>query len=287
MNDRKSPSRLGRGLASLLGDDAEMSAPAADRRSLPITFLAPGPFQPRQAMPEEALDELADSIRKHGILQPILVRPTPEMADRYQIIAGERRWRAAQRAGLHEVPVHIRSLDDVSAMAAALIENLQRQDLNAIEEAEGLRRLAVEFEMTQETVAASVGKSRSHVTNMIRLLTLPNSVQFDVRRGALSAGHARALLAHPDPSKAAMAVLARGLTVRQTEALAKAGDRAPAKQRPVAAAPDGEMLARELASHLGLRVSITTDGQKGEVRLAFNNYDQFEGIVRLLKGGDS
>ncbi len=285
MSDRKGSSRLGRGLASLLGEDSVADA-NVDRRSLPVALLTAGPFQPRQVMAEGPLDELADSIRVHGILQPLLVRPDPDRADCYQIIAGERRWRAAQKVGLHDVPVHVRDLDDVSAMAAALIENLQRQDLNAIEEAEGLKRLAIDFGMTQETVASSVGKSRSHVTNMIRLLTLPNSVQSDVKRGALSAGHARALLGHPDPAKAALAVLARGLTVRQTEALAKAGVRPSAKHRAISTSPDSEAIARELSTHLGLRVTIGTDGRKGEVRLAFSNHDQLEAILRLLKSGD-
>ena len=285
MSERKNVPRLGRGLASLLGDDHPSDKDVGDRRSLPVANLVPGPFQPRQDMPDDALEELAASIRMHGVLQPILVRPDPSQPDRFQIIAGERRWRAAQKAGLHDVPVHIRILDDAASLAAALIENLQRQDLNAIEEAEGLRRLATEFAMTQEAVASSIGKSRSHVANTIRLLSLPASVQFDVRRGALSAGHARALLGHPEPVKAANAVLSRGLNVRQTEALSKPTSRQnePAmRSRPE---HDVEAVERELTHHLGLRVTVRFQGDRGEIRLPFSGLDQFDGLVRLLKGG--
>lgn len=183
---------------------------------LGVDLLAPGPFQPRVDMDEGRLNELADSIRSRGVLQPILVRPDPDQKGRYQIIAGERRWRASQRAGLHEVPVHVRLLDDADAMAAALVENLQRADLNAIEEAEGLQRLLTDYALTQEELAGAVGKSRPHIGNILRLLNLPEAVRQKVRDGLLSAGHARALLAHPDPCAAADIVIARGsMCVRQ------------------------------------------------------------------------
>ena len=214
------PPRLGRGLAALLGD---RSPDAPDRSSegihaLPIELLEAGPFQPRQIMEPDSLEELTESIRARGILQPILARPHPDQPGRYQIIGGERRWRAAQRAGLHAIPVHVRHLADAEAMAASLVENLQRQDLNAIEEAEGLHRLMRDYAMTQEELAGAVGKSRSHVANTIRLLQLPASVRREVMNGALSAGHARALIGHPDPAKAALAVIADASQQRALEA---------------------------------------------------------------------
>jgi ParB family chromosome partitioning protein len=284
MSDRKErPLRLGRGLASLLGETDASDDAGAAKHILPVTMLSPSPFQPRMQMSDEALEELAASIRKHGILQPILVRPDPAHHQHYQIIAGERRWRAAQRAGLHDVPVHVRNLSDADALAAALIENLQRQDLNAIEEAEGLRRLSEEFGLTQEMVATSVGKSRSHVANTMRLLSLPKSVQHDVRRGALSAGHARALIPHPDPARAALAVLARGLNVRQTEALSKQVARPPktaAKSSPLI---DTTTLERELTAHLGLVARISFNGSGGQLSVTYDTLEQLEGLITLLK----
>ncbi len=287
MNDRKERSpRLGRGLAALYGDLPDNPADAAGlRQVVAVTALTAGRFQPRRDMSEEALEELASSIKTHGVLQPILVRPDPDHRGNYQIIAGERRWRAAQLAGLHEVPVHVRELGDADAVAAALIENLQRQDLNPIEEAEGLRRLSDEFKLSQDALAASVGKSRSHIANMLRLLTLPASVQGDVRRGALSAGHARALLMHPDPAKAAMAVLARGLNVRQTEALAKPSSPSAPIGEPTSAEFETAALEKELAAKLGLKARISFDGRGGQVVLGYRSLDQLEGLLRLLGVG--
>ncbi|AOX20865.1 ParB/RepB/Spo0J family partition protein [Kozakia baliensis] len=288
---KKVSPRLGRGLAALLGDQASELAKATQQApeaakalaTLPIELLEPGPFQPRQDMDEGRLAELADSIRSRGVLQPILVRPHPEEAGRYQIIAGERRWRASQLAGLHEVPVHARPLDDGDAMAAALVENLQRADLNAIEEAEGLQRLLTDYALTQEELAGAVGKSRPHIGNTLRLLNLPESVRKQVRDGLLSAGHARALLSHPDPAAAAAIVIARQLNVRQTEALAK---QPSLKEPPPAKAPrDGEIvqLERDLSSRLGLKVKIEFDGKGGFLRVDYRNLDQFDGLMRLLK----
>ncbi len=283
MSDRKErPSRLGRGLASLLGEAEINVSGGLSQRSLPVSSLVPGPLQPRRGMAEDALDELTTSIRTHGVLQPILVRPSPGEDQVFQIVAGERRWRAAQRAGLHEVPVHIRALDDATALAASLIENLQRQDLNAIEEAEGLRRLLEEFGLTQEMVANSIGKSRSHVANMMRLLTLPTAVQHDVRRGALSAGHARALLTHSDPAAAANLVLSRGLNVRQTEALSKSPDKHPPQYPKSETLIDVDALERELTSLLGLRVRILAKGGQGEICLVYKSLDQLDGLVKAL-----
>ncbi len=284
MTDRRDrPSRLGRGLASLIGDTSEHEHHHDAHASVAVLQLEPGPFQPRRDMAEDALDELTASVRTHGVLQPILVRPMPGKDRHFQIIAGERRWRAAQRAGLHEVPVHIRDFDDGTALAAALIENLQRQDLNAIEEAEGLRRLIDEFGLTQERVAVSVGKSRSHIANMTRLLGLPASVQHDVRRGALSAGHARALLGHVDPAKIAATVLARGLNVRQTEAIARSPDRHPVRSARSPQPVDIEALEQELTSSLGLRTNVSFDGSKGQITIRYNSLDQLDGLLRLLK----
>ena len=272
--------RLGRGLASLLGDAVPPSGAGANRTSLPVTALEPGPFQPRTSMDPGALAELADSIKRQGVLQPILARPHPKKAAAYQIIAGERRWRAAQAAGLHEVPVLIRSLADTEAMAAALVENLQRQDLDAIEEAEGYRRLLSDFGLTQDNLGGLVGKSRSHVANTLRLLQLPPSVRAHVQSGALSAGHARALLVHPDAATAAQVVLAKGLNVRQTEALASQKPAAP----PPRPKPDAEhaQLERELSLSLGLDVRIQVAGRGGTVRISYRSLDQFDALMERL-----
>jgi ParB family chromosome partitioning protein len=277
------PPRLGRGLSALLGDaPAPAAAPAGEGgRMLPIEALEPGPFQPRGAIQPQALEELAASIRAHGVLQPILVRAKPGAAGTYQIIGGERRWRASQLAQLHEVPVVIRALDDRAAMAAALVENLQRQDLNPLEEAEGLRRLLDEFGQTQEALADAVGKSRSHVGNMLRLLSLPPPVREMLRQGALSAGHARALLTAADPALLAVEIVGRGLNVRQTEALvaAKAAGRAP---KPAARPSDTAALERELSAKLGLKVQVKHRGKAGEVVLQYRDLDQLDGLIQLL-----
>nr|WP_321984129.1 ParB/RepB/Spo0J family partition protein [uncultured Lichenicoccus sp.] len=296
MSPRKEPppSRLGRGLAALLGDAppalSRASSAEPSVHSLPVEALEAGPFQPRQAMETEALAELAASIRSRGILQPILARPDPARSGIYQIIAGERRWRAAQLAGLHDVPVHIRALDDGDAMAAALVENLQRQDLNPIEEAEGLQRLIGEFGLSHDELAGAIGKSRSHVANTVRLLQLPQTVRSEVENGALSAGHARALLGYPDPAKAALKVIAQRLTVRQTEALAHeqhTASRLPPDPRPKSSDgarkdPETAALERSLREKLGLRVQIIFDGKGGSLRIAYDNLDQLDGVLALL-----
>ena len=272
--------RLGRGLAALLGE-----APAAagePTRALAVDLLEPNPFQPRGAMDHRALDELTSSIKASGILQPLLARPHPTSPGRYQLIAGERRWRAAQAAGLHDVPVLIRHMPDGEAMAAALVENLQREDLNAIEEATGYRRLMDEFSLTQEALSSAIGKSRSHIANTLRLLKLPQSVRDQLARGELSPGHARALLGHHDPAAIADAVIQHGLNVRQTEALMERPARDPAQ--PGRADPETEALARELSSRLGLKVEIAFNGSSGNVRLHYASLEQLDGIVTLLNG---
>jgi ParB family chromosome partitioning protein len=295
--------RLGRGLAALLNEvhltsplateaaTAEGAAPGAVR-DLPIELLEPGPFQPRSPVDRESLTDLVASVRARGVLQPLLARPHPATPGRYQIIAGERRWRAAQIAGLAEIPVLLRALADADAMAAALVENLQRQDLDAIEEAEGYRRLVGEFGLSHDDLAQAVGKSRSHVSNTLRLLNLPEDVRVEVKNGRLSAGHARALLAHPDPGKAALQVLARGLNVRQTEALAAGmGAAAPitltgaSPREPRRKSPEAEAVERDLTERLGLRVEVIEAGAGGSVRVHYRSFDQLDGLIALLGRG--
>lgn len=285
MSAKESAPRLGRGLAALLGDAAiTRQADVPGIRNLPIDTLEPSPYQPRRPIDPGSLDELIASIRAHGILQPLLARPHPDAPGRYQIVAGERRWRAAQAAGLHELPVLLRPLADSEAMAAALVENLQRQDLNPIEEAEGYRRLLDEFGLSQESLGEAVGKSRSHVANTLRLLNLPPRVQAEVRTGGLTAGHARALLAHPEPEKAALHVIARGLNVRQTEALAAQRTEmlAPEADTGQRKDPDIAALERTLAARLGLEVSIKPQGKGGSLRIRYRSLDQLDGLITLL-----
>jgi ParB family chromosome partitioning protein len=282
----KKPTRLGMGLSALIGDASPPAAPPQGApRTLPIEALEPSPFQARTTPDPAALAELAASIQEHGILQPILVRPKPGAAGRYQILGGERRWRAAQQARLHEVPVVIRDLDDRTAMAAGLVENLQREDLNALEEAEGYARLMSEFGLKQESLGQAVGKSRSHVANTLRLLNLPPRVRELLRSGALTAGHARALLGAQDPERLAGMVVVRGLSVRQTEALAAAAPRDPATRRPPRQDPDIAALERRLSEKLGLKVAIRAAGKGGQVTITYRDLDQLDGVLRLLDPG--
>ncbi|MBR0672632.1 ParB/RepB/Spo0J family partition protein [Roseomonas soli] len=271
------------GLSALMGDSqAPAAATGAAPRTLPIDALEPGPFQARSTPDAAALAELAASIEEHGILQPILVRPKPGTTGRYQILGGERRWRAAQQARLHDVPVIIRELDDRAAMAAGLVENLQREDLNALEEAEGYARLIEEFGLKHEGLGQAVGKSRSHVANTLRLLNLPQRVRDMLRQGTLSAGHARALLGAEDPERLAGLVVVRGLSVRQTEALAAAAPRDPAARRVTKQDPDTAALERRLTERLGLRVAIKTAAKGGQVTISYRDLDQLDGVLRLL-----
>ncbi|MBC9179223.1 ParB/RepB/Spo0J family partition protein [Pseudoroseomonas ludipueritiae] len=277
MSGRK-PSRLGMGLSALLGDQPAQAASSIPR-TLPVEALEPGPFQPRGPIDQSGLAELAASIREHGVLQPILVRPKPGAPGTYQIIGGERRWRASQLAQKHEVPVVIHELDDRAAMAASLVENLQREDLNALEEAQGYRRLTDEYGLTQEHLGRAVGKSRSHVANTLRLLGLPDKVREMLGRGSLSAGHARALLTSPDPVKLAEMVVTRGLNVRQTEALAAASER----QRPAKAEDaNTRALERDLTARLGLKVSVRHGNRGGQITIGYKDLDQLDSLIRLL-----
>jgi len=276
----QSTPRLGRGLAALMGSPSPVPE-SPSPTDLPIAALMTGPFQPRGEIAEDELASLADSIRVQGVLQPILVRPVPGAAGQFQIIAGERRWRAAQLAGLETVPVHIRKLSDEQAAAAALVENLQRQDLNPIEEAQGYQQLQAKFGWTQEEMARRVAKSRSHIANTLRLLNLPEAVQIEIRNGALSAGHARALLGHPDPARAALQVIAGGLNVRQTEELAQSGRERRTREQ-TAGDPATRALERELSEKLGLRVQVTQGPRGGSIRIVYSTLDQLDGVIALL-----
>jgi ParB family chromosome partitioning protein len=288
------PKRLGRGLSALFGEAASPAAapadaasdgapPMAPTQSISIAALEPSPFQPRAGIDRQKLDDLVASIAANGVLQPLLVRPHPTAPGRYQIIAGERRWRAAQAVPLHEVPVLVRDLDDRTAAAAALVENLQRSDLNAMEEAEGYRRLAETESLDHAEIGRLIGRSRSHVANMLRLLNLPMVVQTHVREGRLTAGHARALLAAADPGMLADRVIREGLSVRQTEALAQRPETASKSSRTEPRKdPNVEALARDLTEQLGLRVAIRFDGKRGEVRIAYKDLEQLDGLIALL-----
>jgi ParB family chromosome partitioning protein len=279
------PPRLGRGLSALMGEPPAAPVAGESLRTLPIEMLEPGPFQPRGSIDPAPLQDLAESIREHGVLQPILAREHPKRPGHYQIIGGERRWRAAQLVPLHEVPVVVRPLGDREAMAAALVENLQRQDLNSLEEAEGYRRLLEEFGLTQDILGKAVGKSRSHVANTLRLLALPERVRELLRDGALTAGHARALLTAPDPIGLALHVVDRGLNVRQTEALAATKPRDPAAPtRGAQVGPEVAALERELSERLGLRIGIRQSARGGQVTINYRDLDQLDGVIRLLQG---
>lgn len=286
-------SRLGRGLASLIGDvggeAAHMERPRAQRK-VPIEFLKANPRNPRRHFSDAELSELSDSIKQHGVIQPIVVRPVKGANDRFEIIAGERRWRASQIAGLHEVPIVPIDVSDSEAMEIAIIENVQRADLNAMEEAQGYHALAAEFKRSQEDIAKIVGKSRSHVANMMRLTKLPDDVQALIATGQLSNGHARALISLPDPSAAAKRIVAEGLNVRQTEALAHeegVPERKPQKPRGGAGktAKDADTVALEkrVSDALGLKVSVEHRDPGGVVQIKYRDLDQLDEIIKKLE----
>ena len=275
---------LGRGLSALLGDAA--TAPVAAKqgqRQLAIGQLEPSPLQPRRHFDPDELEALAESIRANGILQPILVRRHPAKADMHEIVAGERRWRAAQMAGLHEVPVLLRELDNREVLELALVENLQRHDLSALEEAEGYRRLIEEFKLAQEDLGRRVGKSRAHVANTLRLLKLPDVVKTLLMQGRLTAGHARALLGARDPVSLARKIVAEGLSVRQAEALAARSATAPAKRKK-STEKDADTRARErdLAKLLGLAVEIAHGPAGGALTIRYRTLEQLDDVIRRL-----
>lgn len=292
---RRGRSGLGRGLNALLGEiarEAPVSAtgemPSSGVRMLPVSSLSPHPDQPRRHFDESMLDELAASIASRGLIQPIVVRPH---GHDYQIVAGERRWRAAQRARLHEVPVVVRDFDDSETLEIALIENIQRQDLNAIEEAQAYQRLAGEYGHTQDALAKIVHKSRSHVANLLRLLELPAGVQAHVVDGSLSMGHARALLGAPDVESLADQVIARGLSVRETEKLTRAAKPRRDRGEGTAIAPrpgpnaDIVALERQLADLLGLHVKVVHGESGGTLTLSYSTLDQLDMVCQRLTGG--
>ncbi len=290
---------LGRGLSALLSDiepEAGADAPLKGVSMVPIDMIRPNPNQPRRLFNEEQLQELADSIRERGIIQPLVLRPDPS-GEGYQIVAGERRWRAAQRAQVHEAPALVRELDDGAVLEIAIIENVQRQDLTAIEEARGYERLMDEFGYTQVRVAEIVGKSRSHVTNIMRLLTLPDEVMEALEDGLISAGHARALLGSLQPERTLRTVLSRKLSVRETEALVKATvlgrmthegkSTRPEKERARRGAKDADTRALEedLSANLGMLVGIEDRGGKGDLIVSYRSLDELDRLCALL-GGD-
>jgi ParB family chromosome partitioning protein len=291
MADDAGRSRLGRGLAALIGDVGdEVGAVerARGQRLAPVEFLRPNARNPRKSFDEAELDDLAQSIRERGIIQPILVRNMPGLLDVFEIIAGERRWRAAQRAGLHEVPVILVEADDKDALEIAIVENVQRADLNALEEAAGYEQLMGEFGYTQLDLSKVIGKSRSHVANTLRLMKLPDPVRKSVAEGQLSAGHARALLALPDPEGAARRIIAEGLTVRDVERMAHepaGGALKPTATRAKAEKdPDTRALEQALEDVLGLKVDIAhrSDGG-GQLSIRYTTLDQLDGLCRRLK----
>jgi len=280
---------LGMGLQALLGEAASPrpETPAESRggvREIDVARIRPNPHQPRQQFSEESLDELADSIAQRGVLQPILLRPDGED---YQIVAGERRWRAAQRARLHTIPAIVREIDETTTAELALIENVQREDLNAIEEADGYRKLIERHGHTQEDLGRLVHKSRSHVANLLRLLDLPDFVKQSLLQGDISMGHARAVAAAPDPEDLTREIVAKGLSVRQAEAKAKRAKKGPTElvltpERAVD--PDLAALERQLGDMLGLKVEVAHKGQGGTVTLHYSNLDQLDMVCQRLSG---
>ncbi len=304
--------RLGRGLDALFGGvvavEGDIPAPMPQQMGeegqqetgtmpqetnqagvvlMPVEFLQSGAMQPRQHFDEVAIEELAVSITKHGVLQPLLVRELKDTEDRFEIIAGERRWRAAQKANLHEIPVIIQSFTDIEALEIGLIENIQREDLTAIEEAKAYQRLINEFGYTQNDLGDIVGKSRSHVTNILRLLKLPTTVQNYVDEGTLSMGHARAILTAENPESVAKFVIKKKLSVRQTEHYIQSlndgkGTKQKISKSKEKRSADVVALERDLQNLLGYKVTITNKGQKGTVVIEYNNLDQFDDILRRL-----
>jgi ParB family chromosome partitioning protein len=291
MAEEQGRSRLGRGLAALIGDVGDEIGAlerARGQRRVPVEFLRPSARNPRRSFGEDDLQELTDSIRERGILQPIIVRPIGGVADAYEIIAGERRWRAAQRAGLHEIPVILVEADDREALEIAIVENVQRTDLNAIEEAAGYERLIAEFGYTQNDLARVIGKSRSHVANTLRLSKLPEPVRRMVGEGAISAGHARALLSVSDPELMARKIVDDGLSVRDIERIVQDESRGESKSVPGQPKrdkdPDTRAVEKALEEALGLSVSIQHRASGGgEMKIGYRTLEQLEALCRRLK----
>ncbi len=290
MNAPLQKSRLGRGLASLIGDAPVTQPripPEGEQRMVPIELIRAGKLNPRKSFKEDELAELADSIREKGLVQPILVRPEPGSSGSYEIVAGERRWRASQRAGLHAVPVIVRDLADQEVLELAIIENVQRADLNAIEEAAGYQELIERYAYTQERLAEVIGKSRSHLANTLRLLKLPMKVQSMVEDGKLTAGHARALVGRDDAEAMAQQIVESQLNVRDVEALVQAGTESVQTTRRVRDKDaDTKAFEKELADILGLKVEIRRgSGESGVLQIKYGNFDQLDYIRVRLMGG--
>ena len=292
MSDDVSKRRLGRGLAALIGE-MDQPIPVGEPRTsvnpdrtVPIEFVTRNPKNPRRYFDEAELQDLAGSIRQHGIVQPVVVRTRG--TDRYEIIAGERRWRAAQLAGLVEIPVIVRDVDDRTALELAIVENVQRADLNPLEEALGYEQLIAEHGYTQNDLGEIIGKSRSHVANSLRLLKLPEPVRDMLADGSLSAGHARALVSTPDPVALARTITAKGMSVRDAEKLAQTHIKAQNAPPQVDLRPEKDSdtvaLERSLSDRLGLSVAISHKGSGGQIRISYKSLDQLEEICRLLEG---
>jgi ParB family transcriptional regulator, chromosome partitioning protein len=282
-------SRLGRGLAALIGDvgtESSAERPRGQRR-VPTTSLRPNARNPRRMFSEEELDELTASLRERGMIQPIVARPVRGAPDAFEIIAGERRWRAAQRAGLHEVPVVIIEATDEESLQLAIIENVQRSDLNPLEEAEGYRALVDDYSHTQDDIAKMVGKSRSHVANTLRLLKLPPSIRGYIVKGKLDAGHARMLVGQPNAEKLAEEIVARGLNVRQVEEIARQessrSGKSPSRKRSTEKNADTLALEKRLSDALGLVVSIDHRGESGVVSIRYRNLEQLDDLAQRLE----
>jgi ParB family chromosome partitioning protein len=292
MTEEPTRSRLGRGLATLIGDvGAESSSERVrGQRRLPTSSLRPNARNPRRVFSTAELDELTASLRERGVIQPIVARPVQGTPDNYEIIAGERRWRAAQRAGLHDVPVVVIEATDAESLQIAIIENVQRADLNPLEEADGYRALMEEFGNNQDAIAKIVGKSRSHVANTVRLLKLPDLVKAHIHGGKLSAGHARVLIGHPDAQKLAEDIVAKGLNVRQTEELvrqlAQPDAKAPVARTRAAKDVNTAALEKKLSDVLGLVVSIDDRDGRGTLSVRYRNVEQLDEVVRKLERND-
>ncbi|CTQ49182.1 ParB/RepB/Spo0J family partition protein [Jannaschia donghaensis] len=297
MSDAPPKRAMRRGLSALMADvgvsPTDLGTSVAPDQQIPIERIRPNPDQPRRTFNEDDLSDLAASISQKGIIQPLIVRPDPGMPGQYQIVAGERRWRAAQRAGLHEVPVVHRELDDTEVLEIAIIENIQRADLNAIEEALGFRQLMDRFGHTQEQLSTVLGKSRSHVANLMRLLKLPDAVQEMLRQGTLSAGHARALINAPDPVSLAKRVVSAGLSVRETERLAKSASDPTSTKTASPRSSKGEKdadtraLEGDLTAALGMLVLIdhAPNGEGGQVSVRYKSLDDLDRLCQALSSG--
>ncbi|WP_226780013.1 ParB/RepB/Spo0J family partition protein [Oceaniglobus trochenteri] len=298
MSDKKNERRgLGRGLSALMADvgvaDERQNANRPTRRAdqlIPVERIVPNPDQPRRTFAPELLDELAASIKEKGVIQPLILRQNPRNPEQYEIVAGERRWRAAQMAKVHALPAIIRELDDTEVLELAIIENIQRSDLNPVEEAAGFRQLMDKFGHTQEKLAEALGKSRSHIANLLRLLNLPEDVLALLRDGKISMGHARALITADDPSALAKIVVAKGLSVRQTEALVKApkGGDVPRETKPKREKDaDTRALEQDLAAAVGMSVSIDHDTgmESGRVSIRYATLEELDELCRMLSSG--